>query len=1066
MSKLTPMILAILMLASTSLVALDWTELEQKDMIEADGRIGPDAEVVSILSPRATTTDTQTGEMQHTLFAGDDVNFETFISNAGDEAITEMGVSVTVYLSEGGARGMIAKDAAGNDLSWNNGDVICDDAFVCPWSSLDIGANLANGKYTMTYQGSVVSWTPITGDYVVVVETTAVGDSAPGNDYSENLVSVVDWTDIIVDLAWDSGKETEGGSGDKAFTLTVSTGGSSTWSARSVTLDMTVTGALDSALDSGGADILGTNVVSDFGTGGSTETFRHQDDINNTTSDMRYVIDFQDEFTWNGVVTPSTQVETGDYSIEVNLVSYVLYGQQPDCLEEVTTRGTGPNGEDETMTYIHYCEVTKYSDDVSSTSEDEIEGKVQNFHDIGITNLAVNQGYTVDENGAAMSEPTMPGITSGPLNPAWSSVQASVRHLGNNMMETYDWEVNFEIENTVTGVTHTETADSCMFGFGEAYTHLELGEDPMGGTAFEMGEACIMFEFAPGIYNITATVSMINIDQEDDGTGTMVDAYADMSARNDDASIYEITALNNRPSVTLTLENTEDVVIGPEGTITIVANADDADDEGGLALTYIWNHPGLPEGENGTVIPSPCNGVGPAYSTCQLIALDADWAGVQTYSVEVFDPFNSTAKDFLNVFVWNHVITTSTTASGIEMVYDLTYDGTNAFTVSLSDSDEGPYTQDLTNFGYAGEYTSVAVMDYVPITSYMSEDVYAQSITMNYDASTLAPTSVFWISNGNWAQLDATITAAGSDGSIAIDMGSNGQTLPQGQIVLMGGELQIIEAPEGNPAGLNVVATAGGQITATWSYVGTTVPGFDWLSMQICDSNGDCDTTQENTTLAAHSMSGQTDTEHGVTYTYTLSVCNVGGCHPTIATGSATADKEVDGDAVAESMTVANKEGADAWTVSWTVGGTDSSDVAGWKVCWTDYSWSTAGAMPATCADAGANTMADINHPGGTGTKTYYFTAVPYDDKGNMDNAEPGTDILLEHKNSQVDPCETNPDSDECANIGDAGDDAEGGSVPTWTWGVIIGLVVVAFVVGAFILSRGGDGEDGKDWDY
>ena len=110
MSKLTPMILAILMLASTSLVALDWTELEQKDMIEADGRIGPDAEVVSILSPRATTTDTQTGEMQHTLFAGDDVNFEAFISNAGDEAITEMGVSVTVYLSEGGARGMIAKD--------------------------------------------------------------------------------------------------------------------------------------------------------------------------------------------------------------------------------------------------------------------------------------------------------------------------------------------------------------------------------------------------------------------------------------------------------------------------------------------------------------------------------------------------------------------------------------------------------------------------------------------------------------------------------------------------------------------------------------------------------------------------------------------------------------------------------------------------------------------------------------------------------------------------------------------------------------------------------------------
>ena len=494
MSKLTPMILAILMLASTSLVALDWAELEQKDMIEADGRIGPDAEVVSILSPRATTTDQVTGEMQNTLFAGDEVNFETFISNAGDEAITEMGISVTVYLSEGGARGMIAKDAAGNDLSWNNGDVVCDDSFVCPWSSLDIGANLANGKYTMTYLGAVVAWTPTTGDYVVVVETNAIGDSEPGNDYSENYVSVVDWTDIIVDLEWTSGKEIEGGSGQKTFDLTVSTGGSSSWSARSIVIEMDVIGALDSATDSAGVDIMMVdNMLTDFGTGGSTETFRHQDDINNTTSAMRYVLDFEDEATWQGYVTPSTQVDTGDYSIEVTLASYVLYGQLPDCMEEVTTRGTGPNGTDETRTYMHYCEVTSYADDVASTSDDIIEGKVQNFHDIGVTNLAVNQGYTVDENGAAMGAPTMPGMTTGPLNPAWSSVQASVRHLGNNMMETYDWEVNFEIENTVTGVTHTETADSCTFGFGEIYTHLELGEDPMGGTAFEMGEACIMY---------------------------------------------------------------------------------------------------------------------------------------------------------------------------------------------------------------------------------------------------------------------------------------------------------------------------------------------------------------------------------------------------------------------------------------------------------------------------------------------------------------------------------------------------------------------------------------------
>ena len=49
----------------------------------------------------------------------------------------------------------------------------------------------------------------------------------------------------------------------------------------------------------------------------------------------------------------------------------------------------------------------------------------------------------------------------------------------------------------------------------------------------------------------------------------------------------------------------------------------------------------------------------------------------------------------------------------------------------------------------------------------MPEDVDSQSITMTYDASTetgIAPTSVFWISNGNWAKLDATISSAGNDG--------------------------------------------------------------------------------------------------------------------------------------------------------------------------------------------------------------------------------------------------------------------------------------------------------------
>jgi len=839
--------------------------------------------------------------------------------------------------------------------------------------------------------------------------------------------------------------------------LTVETGGSSSWSARTITVELDIQGTLSSAVDNNGNDIMGTTTVAEFGTYGMTETFRHETDANNTTSDNRYVIDFQNQSEWFGVVSPDTSGDSGDYSITVNVVSYVVYGQLPDCEETTTGNSSGQQGgTTDEVTYIHFCEVTFYQDGDASTSEDMIEGKVQTFHDIGVSTLVVNQGYVVDENGTAMAAPTMPGLTQGPLNPAWSSVQASVRHMGSDLFVTYDWEVTFEIENTVTGVTETQVADSCTFGQGPAYTHMLLGDDMGQGGAFEAGEACVMFEFAPGVYNITATVAMVG------GTA----GTADMSARNNDASIYEISALNNRPSVSLTVQQDEgSIVIGPEGMITLEADADDADDDTGSNLNYVWTHPGMQD-INGTEQPSQCNGVGIAFSTCNLMAFDSEWAGVNTYSVTVTDEYGSSAMDFTNVFVWNQVVATATTASGIGVEYNLTYDGVNEFTVATWADSGASYTQDLTAFGYAGEYESVAVVTYSPSTTYMPEDVYSQEIVMTYDTSSIEPTSVFWISNGNWVQLDATITSAGSSGTITVDLGENSQVLPQGEIALMGGELQIIEAPEAHATGLTVVATKGGTITASWSYSGNTVPGADWLAMEIVDSSGAVvSSTQENTTLVAHSMNGQTDTVHGETYTYTLQVCNLGGCNPTIATASATADKMVDGDASATGMTVANKAGANAWTVSWTADG-DTSDVDGWMVCWTDYSWSTSGEMPDNCADAGDATSTDINHPGGTGTKTYYFTAVPYDDKGNMNNALPGTDILLTHETTVTDPCEENPDSDECAAIGGTGDGADSGEVPTWTWGVIIGLVVIAFVVGAFILSRGGDGDDGKDWDY
>ncbi|MCS5526077.1 MAG: hypothetical protein NZ737_03240, partial [Candidatus Poseidoniaceae archaeon] len=504
MRKLTPIILAFLMMVSTSLAVIDIAELDDSPMTNADGRVGPDAEVVAILSPKETTTDDITGDVRNTLRSGDVVNFEAFISNAGDVAIAEMGVSVTVYLAEDGARGMVARDSSGNDLSWTNGDVVCDDSNVCPWEFLDAGAHLANGKYTLNYQGAAIEWLPIEGDYIVVVEASAEGDNDPGNDYQEILVSVTEWTDIVVDLAWDSGKETEGGAGDKAFTLTVTTDGSSDWTARSITLALDITGTLSSATDGAGGDILGTTMVSEVGTSATVETFRHELDANNTTSDTRHSLSTGDTWEFFGTVSPDTTIpDSGEYMIEVNLVEYVLYGQLPDCTETTSTQGNATNPEPVITTNVHFCEVTYQQDDVASTSEDEIEGTIAVFHDIGVSSLVVNQGYQMDGDGNPMGAPSMPGLTEGPLNPTMSTVQATVRHLGSDLETTYDWSVTFSIVDTVTGMEMLDPmiadADSCTGGFGEDYVHAEVGNDPFDMQIMEMGQACLFYDFGPGV---------------------------------------------------------------------------------------------------------------------------------------------------------------------------------------------------------------------------------------------------------------------------------------------------------------------------------------------------------------------------------------------------------------------------------------------------------------------------------------------------------------------------------------------------------------------------------------
>ena len=89
-------------------------------------------------------------------------------------------------------------------------------------------------------------------------------------------------------------------------------------------------------------------------------------------------------------------------------------------------------------------------------------------------------------------------------------------------------------------------------------------------------------------------------------------------------------------------------------------------------------------------------------------------------------------------------------------------------------------------------------------------------------------------------------------------------------------------------------------------------------------------------------------------------------------------------------------------------------------------------------------------------TTEVHFGVVAFDAVMNVAYG-PSTNSILYDRAQDT----TNPDDGTTTTENEASD-----GVPTWTWGVIGAVVVVAFIVGAFILSRGEGDDDDKEWDY
>jgi len=1039
MRKMTPMILVALMLASV-FASIDFVELEETVIIEEAGaRSGADAEAIAITSPKETSCNNNGCRNQ--LKVGETTTFAAFIKNSGDAAIEEMGYAVTVYSNDGsGNAGAIVLDAQGDELSWENGNVICDDILACPISSLSAGAILGGGKTTLqTESGNDIQWTPVAGFYVIEVVVNAIGDADPGNDVQQIVVNVVDWIDIAVDLSWD-GQDADlmTGSGVKDFTLTVTSNGSATngFNPRNVSILLNIRGDLTQAQSTTGEDLWDNGGLSTLtaGTSGQmVETFRHGEDPNNVTNDTRTVLSWQSVWTYQGSVMPDSTQAEGTYSLEASLIDYVDYDSFESCWETYTDNGTG-NETSETILY-HMCEETQDSDDYPNSNADVITGAISNYHDIRITTLTVFQGY--DSTGGGEPTFSVSDGQSGDLNVGTSRVHVQVEHRGSDETSTYDWGVTFTITKEGESNSQVLTADDCMVGIDPAYEHAELGMNASAiPPASLLGFACEMVILEEGVYTFEADLALLN------------GKSADQRPSNNHKSMT-LDVVNNLPMITsFDLNTLGDLVVGQEALLQMSVQAFDVDDPSGESLEYSWAY-------QGGILPG-CGGLAGVGTLCQF-PIVTEYVMIFAVTVTVTDSQGASVSEEMMLEVWNNGVGAATTDSGIQVLYPIQYWAASDFNITASDGDLAAFMdQELP--GYTGTYDAIGVVEFAPENGLSANDVLSQSMSVTFDKS-LGATSLWYVTDaGLWTAMSTTVEDVdGTTSMFDFAFPADSATLPAGSLVLIGAALEEAAVPVASISAFDASAGKGGALVMNWN-VSTILLSSDTEVVTItCDtSDAECNPLTANAVPGAktYTYSGA-NTMHGMSYDVTVAICNAAGCSTPIGSGTIIADKAVDGGVSAMNMAVQAVE--EEWTVSWAATG-ETFDVDHWNVCYQKQDSFDAANMPSQCVSTVGATDTTINIPMPTaeGTWEYYFTAVPVDGLGNSASAASMNSITYDR-----DVAIDNPDDGNTIGV-----DGETDGVPGFVWGLIGGLILVAVIVSAVILRRGDGDEENKDWDY
>ena len=583
-----------------------------------------------------------------------------------------------------------------------------------------------------------------------------------------------------------------------------------------------------------------------------------------------------------------------------------------------------------------------------------------------------------------------------------------------------------------TGTATTITAVDCdieEFGY-PAYMYLGLTTDRT--DAEPNAVACAEVSMAAGEYNVMAEANILGLYDE---TEEQVDTKVGDDILVNNKEDYDVTVENFAPTI-IYLKAINSVMAGD--TVTLSGNAFDVE---GDELTYSWF--------DASGDPMQCDGDS-STGTCSLVT-DVTMVPSFTVRMVVEDGYNTVDASVTIEVLASETFTAAGLTDGYASVYSITAK-TSGLTVSFAD---GPLDE-VGISSCANAATPVGSVTVSPSTTYDSSVLVSQTITVHFPSN--LGVKYMWMESGS-----AVIAVASGDGD-TVDATTSGYTysfpsgadmIPPGtNFYLIADECESADPPAGSVTQLTANPAMGGDIVIAYNF--DALLSDETVRITVTEAGSTTPArTYDRVESDTRSITWSSGTD-GQEYTVTAQLCNQYSCGDA-TTATVTSDASV---AAVTATSITITESGENWDVAWQASAVDA-DVAGWYVCWNKGEF-TATEMK-TLIDSGAcmmvadGTQASIAKYTTVETTEVHFGIVPYDAVMNVAYG-PSTDSILYDRAQDT----TNPDD------GTTTTDSEASSgVPTWTWGVIGAVVVVAFIVGAFILSRGdGEGDDDKEWDY